>query len=553
MNNTMWKRVMVLLMAMVMLASCLMGCNGDGGDNKTESPDGKKTVSFVAVEDTDLSSLLKELAEEGINETTQDNRWTRLFEETLNIDITFNWVANGWDQKRERLGLSLADPKSLPDVISFDDLGMALDAYKGGLTMDLKEAFDLYASDLVKEFFNTIDGQALMAQATVDGELVALPGIASSTVQCPILYVRKDWRESLNIEPVDSREDILNLIKAFAENIDGAYGFGMNGNMSQYVGKLDGFTAMYGSLAQAWYEVDGEIVYGGIQDETYDALMELRAMCLKEGRYNDASANYLSPEWISKSETTLNEDIKNGKVGVVIAPVWLPWNAIQENIKLDPNAEWECYTLFDEDGIATVNADVYARSYIGVNKTLDDPKLFFDMVNLYFEKMWGETKEPLYYGGDSNHDNFWHLSPIQFLNPLGDVYEYDNYMGVINDTVGVEEVANADYIKELHNKFQAGAEMNANEKVSWFMYGFDGTASVLKEYRENDKLLTSWKYVLTSRTTFGSIQDTTFVSIITDPDVDTEALWDHFVTTWTEKGGQKLLEEYNDWYDGVSK
>lgn len=234
MKKKMWKQVATLLMAMVILASCLMGCNGGGGDKETQNADGKKTVSFIAVEDTDLSSLLDELAAEGSDETVEDNRWTRLFEEELNIDITFNWIANGWDQKRERLGLSLADPKSLPDVISFDDLGMALDAYKGGITMDLKEAYDLYASDLVKEYFSTIDGQALMAQATIDGELVAMPGIASSTVQCPILYVRKDWREQLNIDPIDSKEDILNLIKAFAENIDGAYGFGMNGNMSQY-------------------------------------------------------------------------------------------------------------------------------------------------------------------------------------------------------------------------------------------------------------------------------------------------------------------------------
>jgi len=518
----------------------------------TQAEEGRK-VSFVAVEDTDVSSLLEELHEEGSDETIQDNRWTRLYEKELGIDITFNWVANGWDQKREKLGLSLADPKSLPDIICFDDLGMALDAYKGKITVDLKEAFDLYASDLVKELFNTIDGQALMAQATFDGQLVALPGIASSTVQCPILYVRKDWREQLGIPPITCKQDILNLIKAFAEQLDGVYGYAMNGNMGQYVGKLDGWSSMFGSLALSWYEKDGQIVYGGVQDGTYDALMELRKMYLKEAPYDNPSASYLSPEWVSKNESSLNEDIKNGKVGIVIAPVWLPWNAVQENMKLFPNAEWECYTVFDDNGIATVNADVYARSYIGVNKSFDDPKLFFDMVNLYFDKMWGEHAEDNYYGADATHDNFWHLSPIQFLNPLGDAYNLNQYMQVIEEGAGQDEVAQAEFISQLWQKVQNHEELNTSEKVAWFMYGYGGTASVLKTYREENKLLTAWKYVLTSRTTFGSIQTNTYISILTDPTADTKALWDNFVSVWNSKGGQKLLKEYNEWYQGTGR
>lgn len=59
-------------------------------------------VSFVRETGEDLQRMIEQLP----GETLVDNRWTRLYEQELGIQIRYDWIATG-DVYNQKLGVSL--------------------------------------------------------------------------------------------------------------------------------------------------------------------------------------------------------------------------------------------------------------------------------------------------------------------------------------------------------------------------------------------------------------------------------------------------------------
>jgi|GEM_PF-4184690 len=505
------------------------------------------TISFVGVQDSDMSILLNGLSEEGTGETFRDNRWTQLYRDKLNVEIVYDWIALGWDNKREKLGLDLV-AGDMSDCIVFDDIGMAMDTYDAGLTISLQDLFEEYASDQVKEFFATPAAQNLLSLCTLDGELIAIPEIASDLVQSPMMFIRKDWLDNLGLALPENREDVLNIIKAFRDDdpdkdgLKDTYGLGLTGNLVQYVGILNGFAEMYNSLPYIWYEGDSnQIEFGGVQENSFTALEELASL------YND---DYIDKEFITKTETTLNDDIANGKIGLVFAPEWLCWNAIKSSYIVNPEVEWVVLPVLDGDGISkTINSEVYARGYIAINKDFSHPERIIQMINLYFDTVWGEDGNPEYYFSNTKYDNLWHLSPLQFLNPVAS-QDYDILTGLIAGELTQEDVTSGEWeTYQIYLKHENNETLTPSE---YALYMSTRTAEVKNLYYTSVDTITSWKLVLTTRTTIGNLQTDTYIQIIRGATSGTaREAWDQYVSEWYSRGGTALLQEYNDWFANI--
>ncbi len=508
----------------------------------------RTSISFVGVQDTDMSNLLNGLSAEGTGETIRDNRWTQLYSDELNIDVTYEWIALGWDNKREKLGLDLVSGEMV-DCVVFDDIGMAINTYEAGLTISLQDLFDQYASDLVKEFYSTESAQNLLKECIADGELIAIPEIASDLVQSPMMFIRKDWLENLGLDEPENRDDVLNIIRAFRDDdpnqngVKDTYGIGLTGNLVQYVGMLNGFSEMFGGLPYIWYEgQSGEIQFGGVEESTFDSLTVLADLY---------SNDYIDREFITKTETTLNDDIANGKVGLVFAPEWLCWNAIKSSYINNPNVDWVVLPILDEDGISdTINSEVYARGYIGINSSFEHPEKIIQMINLYFDTVWGENSNPEFYFSNTQFDNLWHLSPIQFLNPVAS-YDYETLQGLISGELTEDDVTSILWqTYQIYLKHESGVE--ALTPSEYALYISTKTDAIKSIYYSSVDTITSWKLVLNSRTTIGSIQTDAYIQIIRGNTSETARdVWDDYVSQWYSRGGTALLEEYNDWYTNI--
>jgi len=65
------------------------------------------------------------------------------------------------------------------------------------LVEDLTESYELYASDFIKEIYDSYDGRCL-ENASYGGRLMGMPGTNPDSAPC-VTYIRKDWVEKLGL------------------------------------------------------------------------------------------------------------------------------------------------------------------------------------------------------------------------------------------------------------------------------------------------------------------------------------------------------------------
>lgn len=550
-----FKNKKILLLSNIVFAlTALVGC----GENNNNNNKGN-SISFTGVIDTDLEILLESFEADGIDESYDNNRWTKLFKDELGVDVEYHWIAQGWDQKLQKLSLDLVSG-DLADVITFDSLDMAQAAYEDGYTMDLTELFNTYASDLVKEQANSESSKIMMKACTSDdGKLFAIPGFTHLLNQSPIAYIRKDWLDKLELSEPTNREEMINIMKAFRDlDPDGngkkdTYGIGLTGNFVQYQGEINGYTEMFGGYPFDWItsEDNSEMIYGGIQNEALEGIKFLADLYKND---------YIDKEFVTKDCNDLVEDIANGKVGLVFAPYWMIENALHTGWTRNKNMEWAYCPIYDADGIATINADSFARQYIAINKDLKEPERVIKMINLYYEKCFGTNNNFDQYFMDDKYPNLWHLSPIQFVDSrdYGCTVYYRECMDIIN---GKLEYNNAQYISkmvyDIHQKVLNGASFKEGtlSLAEWKRYNYYGpksSSAILAKYEDEGDYKISYVYEPTVRNTIGSLQIDTYINIITK-DVNADTVWGSFVNSWKSRGGTKQLQEYNEWYNARYK
>lgn len=126
------------------------GAGSSGGDDGPLSKyDPPITITMVRnLSDVVENNVLSVLADE----TFEDNRWSRIYEEQLGIKIKYDWVVKGnpdSDAYRQKMIVTLSSG-DLPDVTPVDaiQLKQLVDA---GLLEDMTDYYEKYASPLLKD------------------------------------------------------------------------------------------------------------------------------------------------------------------------------------------------------------------------------------------------------------------------------------------------------------------------------------------------------------------------------------------------------------------
>ena len=539
---------------LLLVAIPAVGCSPA---SSSSAPDGTVTITFNGVIDTDLEILFDSFKKDGVEEDYYNNRWLDLYREEAGVNVEYHWVAQGWDQKKQKLSLDLVSG-DLADIITFDSIDMAMDAFEEGYTMDLTELFYNNASSLVLAQAQSPSSQIMMKSCTTDnGKLFAIPGFTHILNQSPLLYIRKDWLDKLSIPVPTSRAEVINIMKAFRDNDpDGngkkdTYGIGLTGNFVQYQGEINGYTEMFGGYPYDWIENDGVINYGALEDGSKQGIAFLQELY---------KGDYIDKEFVTKDCNDLAEDIANGKIGLFTAPYWMIENALHTGWVRDNSMEWVYLPIYDGDGIASVNADSFARHYIAVRKGFEHPEKLIEMINLYHEVVFGENNQFEKYFMDEKYPNYWHLSPIQFVDSRtnGCTEYYRDFMAIENGTLAYE---NANYIAkivyDIHQKVKEGKTyknggLTLAEWKRYNYYGPNSTSSVLAKYEDLSNYKISYVYVPTTRNSIGSLQIDTYINIITKGH-NVDSAYSSFITNWKNRGGTNLISEYQAWYDARFK
>ena len=100
-------------------------------------------------------------------DTYEDNAYTRMAEQELNIDIVDTFEATGDDYDRQvSLALSAGD---IPDMMKVGSLDELKELYENDLIADLTGVYEEYASDYLKKLYDSFEGRAI-ENVTIDGK-----------------------------------------------------------------------------------------------------------------------------------------------------------------------------------------------------------------------------------------------------------------------------------------------------------------------------------------------------------------------------------------------
>ena len=357
--------------------------------------------------------------------TMDDNDRVWMFELKSGMIPKTLWSANG-DAFNQKRNAAIASGE-IPDLMEVD-VNQYYTLVKSDLIADLTEELVDGNHPGIQAFYEAGDNLALET-LKVNGRIYGIPQVSGNFDGSPIIWIRKDWMEKLNLEEPKTYADLEDIALAFmAADLDGngkddTYGipvlpnfdasYGGSGNM------CDLFLNVGGAALGLWQKQDdGTVIYGSLMDGAKDALNLL----------NDWYAKGIIPsDFATWNGDTLKQIIGEDKAGIVFSPWWGCWDAMGANISLNQEAEWSAYVLPGEEGAQVRSAAGNpVRSIYVVRKGFEHPEAFvyaYDMI----AKGYDIDKEASGFDGTTfeTNNNFSPMNgsstPSLFTKPMDEV------------------------------------------------------------------------------------------------------------------------------------
>ncbi|MFB9273795.1 extracellular solute-binding protein [Cohnella cellulosilytica] len=553
------------LLAIVFIISLISACASANNNNnaKSSSTPGSSASTGNASETMDaqgkytepvkMSWAVQTAAASKLldGDTWDDNRWSQLIKDKLNIDLEVAFSADSsTDAYKNKLNAIIASG-DLPDVFKTQDANVFLQLAQNGQLADLSEVFDKYASDSIKAYRERFADS--FAGATIDGKLYAIPRMNDNFHEAPFLWIRDDWLKNTNSEPPKTIEEMVALAEKFAtgdpdgNGINGdTYGLALNKDLiRQNHGSILGLVSAFGVPGRDesvfYRDESGKMTFAWIQPNMKEALALLADM-YKKGLVNK--------EFTAKNESALVEDITSGKIGMAYGSNWGTWYPYNNVYKKDgvivrpypiPKAEGYDYKIGIESN-AVGQMTMVSADY-------EHPEAVIQVLNLYDQTVNYSSKEDyLKYWADEQY----RLSPV-YIDQPGEVYAADLLKAF--DKGSSDDLPPAakplyDYIVGFEDGSLAEDD---NAFGTWGQMAKSGSLPiVLNEYIPDNAIVQSVLGIqrpevwLTTASSLDTLTITTFTDIITgNKPVDS---FDSFVTQWLKAGGQEALDEMDRLY-----
>lgn len=501
-----------------------------------ETPEVIDTDPFGAYEEpitltTIVAQTLTQACPEGI--TLEKNPWQDLWE-SYGINVEYDAIAADNTDLTSKINLAVAS-EELPDYMSVS-YALYQELLEADMIADLTDVFEQYASDEFKALMYA-DGGAMADTVTVDGRLYGIVQPANYHGLGGVVAIRRDWMEELGMEAPDSIDELWALGKAFMDNkMDGTctYGIGSTKDIAAQLSMRYLINA-HGGNVTGWQDVNGKLVYGLIQPEMKQALMDLNAYY---------EAGILDKEYGTKTEKMMFEDALAGKCGIVVCNMTGPFYT---DNGLTLGQDWAYYPLYgkEEGTYAPVEIGTNISSCVVVSKDCKNPEAVIKLFNMFIK--YG-TEEPETYASNGIN-NCSH--PAVITQVAANLYKHLAYVEY-RETGKLPEnaIAGSQDIVDQCERYRL--ENSEADRIIYTIFSLDGTQSILKKEIDNGGYLISEftgapgaaqvKY----GGNLGTLANQMITNIITgakEPDYFHE-----FVAIWKANGGDEITEEVNEWY-----
>lgn len=490
---------------------------------------------------------------EGSSDNSENNGYTRLYKEKMNIQNKNFFEAVDGEDYESKVSMAITTGE-LPDIMTVDYKTLK-ELIENDLIADLTEAYKNCASDLMKEIYGSNDNKSLK-MATFDGKLYAIP-TTSIDAGPEMLWLRGDWMDKLKIKEPKKIEDIENILKAFIEKDPGGNGKGKTvglalnpdtffGGYSQAFQANNIFT-YFGAYPKNWVKgKDGTAVYGTVQPEVKEGLKVLSDW-FKKG--------LIDKEMAVKKYDDISALVTSGKCGSFFCGWWAPY-MLEASYSLNKDAGWRAYVIpAGKDGKVTMFSGNPNQFYKVVRKDFEHPELVVKAVNVSLDYNQGTSSYTD--KSDIAKEYLDYVNHAYGVDPIGGfdyfdaaVKAYEHISEAIEGKRKPEDMIM--YENTLYKSCKQYLEDTKNgkkpESTDWLNYNARMVASkIMKETEVNvvdpvffdrtESMPLKWS-------TLEKMEKETMLKILTGE--ESLDYFDKFVSDWMAAGGEQITKEVNE-------
>ncbi|MFC5467864.1 extracellular solute-binding protein [Cohnella suwonensis] len=550
-----WRTTTALL-----LASAIASCSSGGGKPSGAAGEDDAVLAIPSFEEDPVYGKYDEPVTINIGfkipdeknaagETNDNNPVTRYFEKITNIKVSHSWEAKRDDAFEQKVNLAI-DSGDLPDAMVVDR-NQLRKLIENDMIADLSDAYERYASDLIKAMYDSTKGIALQ-DASFGGKLYGLPNIAIDADAPSLLWVRQDWLEKLGLDPPRTFDDIAKVALAFANRDPDGNGkrdtIGLPGDKKVVHGQekaglndFDTLFSAYHAYPRNWIKgASGQVEYGSIAPENREALAML-ADWYKRG--------VIDNEFVLYREAS--EPIANHTAGLFFGPWWAPFWPLAEAIANDTKAEWRAYASpLDADGKFVTHMSPTTDRFLVVRKGYEHPEAVVRMLNAFTRL---ERRQDPNVAEVKKLDAFASETGIQPRSyyPFDLLLDYadaitQRYVNVQKALRGEIDPSSLDpdtkkiYEQSVAEKENPKKNMDGWKAANAYEYG-GGALYTTDMVQVRGIFYGTTKTMETKWAALQKLENETFLKIIVG-DEPIEA-FDDFVANWKREGGDRITEE----------
>lgn len=477
------------------------------------------------------------------NDTIEDNIYTRTYLSDLGINLKYVWTVPV-EQFDQKMNVSIASG-DLPDIMWLKNKQLT-DLAENDMLYDLTDLFEKYASPITKEIM--LQDEASFNTAKIGGRLMAIPHTSSAVDGLPILYVRTDWLEKLGLPEPQTMQDVLAIAEAFTKNDpdgngkDDTFGLALTKTFltDAHFG-TSGFFSGYHVNPGKWVKNEsGQLVYGSIQPDVKDALVQLQDLYAK---------GVLDREFGVKDRAKVTESVASGKVGMFYGSMSAPLSIIQQNVDNDPKAEWKALPLVSvNDKKATPIGKMPITRYYGVSKDSKHPEAIIKLLNFSMQGYDPEAAQENSKFGITDTNIPVYLYSLISADPAK-----KNLNAHLNTMTALETNDPSQLSVEEKGYYDRIVDYRGGNRANWGterVFGSPSSFDVIDHYVQEDNYIFDAFYGAPTPTmvekiaTLQKMEEEVFTKIIMGQSLDN---FDKFTEDWKKLGGEQITKEVNEW------
>ena len=307
------KKIFAALLSCAMMATAMIGCNGDGSTSSTAGGDSSTSGGeSTSGEKVKLKAIF---CKHSLTKDVNTMQWLTDLEEKCNVEVEWQQISADWDQKKPALFASGEIPDLLFSATADSDY-----VQYNGLFEDLKPLIEQYAPNLQEMFKELPEAEAICT--TMEGKIFGTPKYQSIWPKTNgTMYINQQWLDAVNMEMPTTWDELEAVLKAFKEQDANGNGDPNDEIPMDFNGGFDGAYSLMNLLGSTGMQITGPNPGGYFAedgqvknyyvDERFKRVVKFAKRLWEEGLINEEAFT----QDYSKFQSVARGDGETAKVG----------------------------------------------------------------------------------------------------------------------------------------------------------------------------------------------------------------------------------------------